>query len=1004
MSATPAAHGGVVTTEQSAASARLERRLPTIHAAVAIFIAYYLGAKIGFALTPVPQPVSTLWPPNALLLGVLLVVRVRTWPIVLASAFVAHLAVELHSGVPLGMVLGWYVSNIAEALIGAALMRRVIDPPVRFDSVRHVAVFIVCAVVIAPFLSSFLDAAFVAWNDWGEGSYWEVWSARFFSNVIAILTIVPPIIALGTGGAEERRRVPFARVFEASVLVATVLVVCTLVFSVGVWQTTVNPAWLYAPLPLLLWAAVRFGPGGTSVCLLIFVLTSIWGAIHGRGPFTDGEMQERVLSLQLFLTLVAVSLLGLTAAVRELGRAEEKAREAAAQLNLTLSAADVFTWDWHLARDIGIWRGSARIFGMSGDMGEMNGEWSMGKIAPEDRPTVDAAIRAAIDRNESYAVEYRVVQEDGTSRWALSKGTAMRDGAGRPVRIIGVTADITERRQWEDLVQEEALLRASEAQLRELADAMPQIVYAANASGEIDYLNRKWYEITGCTPEAVALGNWANFLHPADRDAWVGAWLDSVRLGRAHEHEGRFWSEATSSYRWHLSRALPVRDETGGIVRWYGTATDIDDQKRIERELRDKETNLRELGRQLEIRVADRTRELSQANRTLREEIRIRHQTENALRASEERFAKAFRASPDAIVITRHPEGRIIEVNERWEELFEYGRDAVIGRTLDELRVFADGRDGRRIGHAMGVQGFVKDLELTFCSRNGADIRGVVSAERVEMAGERCVVTTIRDVTEHRRAEHEIAVQRRELAHLGRVALLGELSGALAHELNQPLAAILANARAAQRMLLRDPLDIAELRAIMDDIVADDRRAGAVISRVRGLIRKGEAEPQLVLTNDVVGDVLELTHSDLIQRGITVETRLAASLPLVYADRIQLQQVVLNLIVNACEAMADTPHGERMIVIATTRVGDAVEIAVTDHGGGIAPAQLESVFEPFVTSKPHGLGLGLAICRSLVDSVGGRMWATNNDDRGATFHVRLPAAPSAVPALTGISA
>jgi two-component system sensor kinase FixL len=242
-------------------------------------------------------------------------------------------------------------------------------------------------------------------------------------------------------------------------------------------------------------------------------------------------------------------------------------------------------------------------------------------------------------------------------------------------------------------------------------------------------------------------------------------------------------------------------------------------------------------------------------------------------------------------------------------------------------------------------------------------------------------------------------VQRSELAHLGRVALLGELSGALAHELNQPLAAILANARAAQRMLARENLDVAEFQAILEDIVSDDRRAGAVIQRVRALIKKDETDLQNVSPNEIVTDVLELAHSDLIQRAVVVSTRLAPSLPDVQGDRVQLQQVLLNLIVNACDAMADSPSSLRTLVITTLARSAAVRISISDNGTGITTEPIDEVFQPFVTSKRHGLGLGLAICRSIVDAHGGRLWAVNNRGGGATFHVLLPnaTAPAAAP-------
>ncbi len=274
----------------------------------------------------------------------------------------------------------------------------------------------------------------------------------------------------------------------------------------------------------------------------------------------------------------------------------------------------------------------------------------------------------------------------------------------------------------------------------------------------------------------------------------------------------------------------------------------------------------------------------------------------------------------------------------------------------------------------------------------GGEPRWIAGAIRTseDAHGRRRVTGALIDVTERRSAERLAEEQRRELSHLGRVAVLGELSSALAHEINQPLAAILANTRAAQRMLEDDGMETTELRAILNDIEADDRRAGAVIRRVRGLAKKDQNELQLLSAGEVVGEVLELAHSDLIHRGVTVDTRFAASEPLVHADRVQLQQVLLNLIMNACDAMTDTPAGERVVVISTVTEDDGVRIAVRDRGSGIAPDSLQSVFEPFVTTKQNGLGLGLAICRSIVTAHGGEMWASNNPDRGATIVVSLP--------------
>jgi len=336
--------------------------------------------------------------------------------------------------------------------------------------------------------------------------------------------------------------------------------------------------------------------------------------------------------------------------------------------------------------------------------------------------------------------------------------------------------------------------------------------------------------------------------------------------------------------------------------------------------------------------------------------------------------------------------------------MFGYSRVYAMGRTIDQLHVFASERDRDLIAELMRTRGYVREYELDMRHRDRTILRAVLAAETVEVAGEPCLIIMVRDITERQRAEREIAVQRSELAHLGRVALLGELSGALAHELNQPLAAILANARAAQRMLAHDDVDRVELQAILDDIVSDDRRAGAVIQRVRALIRKDETDPQTVPANDLVTESLELARSDLIQRAVVVSTRLAPSLPQVQADRVQLQQVLLNLIVNACDAMADKSPTTRALVITTAARGGAVRISISDSGTGISMEPIDAVFQPFVTSKRHGLGLGLAICRSIVDAHGGRMWAVNNSGGGATFHVLLPGAAIAAAGAPGAMA
>ncbi len=241
------------------------------------------------------------------------------------------------------------------------------------------------------------------------------------------------------------------------------------------------------------------------------------------------------------------------------------------------------------------------------------------------------------------------------------------------------------------------------------------------------------------------------------------------------------------------------------------------------------------------------------------------------------------------------------------------------------------------------------------------------------------------------RAEQETRTQRQELAHLTRVAMLGELSGTLAHELNQPLTAILSNAQAGQRLLAREPADLEEIRNILRDIVDDDRRAGEVIQRLRAMLKKGEAKTAPLDLNELARKTLGLAHGDLVTRNVAAAFELSPELPPVYGDSVQIQQVLLNLIINACEAMSANPASERRLVVVSAPAGeDGVRLSVVDHGTGIPPGGLEKVFEPFFTTKEQGLGLGLPICRSLVEAHGGRLWASNNDGGGATFHLTLP--------------
>ena len=236
----------------------------------------------------------------------------------------------------------------------------------------------------------------------------------------------------------------------------------------------------------------------------------------------------------------------------------------------------------------------------------------------------------------------------------------------------------------------------------------------------------------------------------------------------------------------------------------------------------------------------------------------------------------------------------------------------------------------------------------------------------------------------------ELSERRKQVTHLSRVTMLFELTGALAHELNQPLAAILSNAQAAQRMLGRDPNDLAEVHAILGDIVANDRRAGEIIRRLRAMMRKDSESRQPTDLNDAIRESLKLLEQELRNRDITITTILAPELPLVEADVIQIEQVMLNLLINACEAMADCE--QRQVTVRSEAGASHVRVAIRDRGPGVPEARRAHIFEPFQTTKVTGLGLGLSICRSIVEAHGGRLWLEEGDAPGACFCFELPVA------------
>ncbi len=295
-----------------------------IFGGVLVCIGYYLGAKLGFALTLEPRPVSVMWPPNSILLAALLLTPIRSWWFLLACAVPAHFAAQLQSNVPPTMMTCWLISNFTEALLGAGLTRLIAGGQFRFAGLTNTAAFLLCGVFLAPFFSSFLDAAFVRWNHWGQASYPEVWRIRFFSNVLASLAIAPVIVVWARTDFRKIRNANWKRCLEATLLAVGLLVVELGIFVGYEPGPKAESGLLYVPLPFLVWAAIRFGDRGATMAGFVTSLIAVGGAALGHGPFSAQSPEANAFSLQLFLIVVCTLSLLLSVVMDDREKAQER--------------------------------------------------------------------------------------------------------------------------------------------------------------------------------------------------------------------------------------------------------------------------------------------------------------------------------------------------------------------------------------------------------------------------------------------------------------------------------------------------------------------------------------------------------------------------------------------------------------------------------------------------------------------------------------------------------
>jgi PAS domain S-box-containing protein len=365
---------------------------------------------------------------------------------------------------------------------------------------------------------------------------------------------------------------------------------------------------------------------------------------------------------------------------------------------------------------------------------------------------------------------------------------------------------------------------------------------------------------------------------------------------------------------------------------------------------------------------------------------RRRRSAEESLSQKTEELDQFFNVTLDLLCIA-NTDGYFLRLSPSWERILGFTREELMAKRFFEFVHPDDVVRTQEVVSALASQEKVSSFENRYRCKDGT-YRWL---EWTAVPAGSLIYAAARDFTDQLKAQAEAEQRKEELAHMTRITMMGELTTSLAHEINQPLMAILSNAEAAQRFLGRAEPDISEVRQILDDIIGDDRRASEVVRKVRALVRKEKPREELLDLNKVTQEVISLIRSESLLQGLSIAMELSPDLKIIRGDRVQLQQVILNLILNSAAAMRDCPRGQRKIVVRTAMPDNGnVKASVTDFGTGIDENNLDSIFEPFYTTKPDGLGMGLSISRTIIKAHGGTMEARNNREGGATFAFTLP--------------
>jgi PAS domain S-box-containing protein len=664
------------------------------------------------------------------------------------------------------------------------------------------------------------------------------------------------------------------------------------------------------------------------------------------------EYRWYVLGALIVIALQAAIIVDLLVERRRRQRIADVLKESQDLMELATSAGELGLWSRDLTNE-DLWaNGPMRsLFGF-GATESLDFKNLLARVHPNDRERMLLHIEHAEAGKVPFEGEFRIIIPNRAERWVMAKGRTIVDSTDSDARRMGVVLDITERKRAEE-------------KFRIAVEAAPNAIIMVDRQGGILLANPQAEKLFGYSHDEL-LGQFISILvaerfRNPDPVAWMNfLGVPEARPTGAGQELFGLQKDGTEVPVEFSVTPIDTADAAMALV----TIIDLSERKRSAQAL----AHL--------IRVGEVERERERA------------------------FLRQVIDTDPNFIFAKDRQGRFTLANQAVADAYGTTVDNLIGKTdaelnpnREEVEVFR--RDDQEVLETMQDR-FIAEERLT-------DARGRVrwlqtmkrpiiqpdgSAEQV--------LGSSTDITWRKETELELRERRSELAHVTRISTMGELAASLAHELNQPLTAILSNAQAALRFLSNKPADLEEVREILDDIVLDNSRAGEVIRRMRALVKKEEPEFASLDLVSLTRDVVVLLHSDAILQSVKIALELDDELPPVRGDKVQLQQVMLNLMLNAFDAMKDCTAAEREVRLRVTREDTSlIQAAVSDRGTGLSRDKLDKIFQPFYTTKREGLGMGLSICRSIIEAHGGRLWAENNSDDGATFYFTVPVAEKA---------